>query len=124
MGDGTQGGLVRKIEETVSAMQMTTSVRVREVKIWPGGGVTVIINDERRYVQYMKEIPMFLEDQMQVADLNIPLKSNLKDPEQETGKCILQITEMRTRPEKAEKEYMPMREVDKKVERKNNVFQK
>ena len=31
---------------------------------------------------------------------------------------------MRTRPEKAEKEYMPMREVDKKVERKNNVFQK
>ena len=74
MGGDTQGELARKIEEIVKAVEWVTGGKAREVKILPGGGVTVIINDGR-YAKIMDEVPMFLEDPHAVADLNIAFKN-------------------------------------------------
>ena len=115
MDDEIQGGLVRKIEVIVKASQEITGGRVREVKVSPGGIITVIVNDERRIPHCMGEFPMFLEDPDSVADLNISLKTKLKDSELETGKFIRQIADMQTFAKKAERESMIMREENIKL---------
>ena len=93
MDDEIQGGLVRKFEVIVKASQEIIGGRAREVKVSPGGIITVIMNDERRISHCMGEFPMFLEDPESVANLNISLKTKLRDSELETGKYIRQMAD-------------------------------
>ena len=90
----------------VKASQEITGGRVREVKISPGGIITVIMNVKRRIPHCMGEFPMFLEDPDSVADLNISLKTKLKDSELENGKFIRQIAD---------------KEKDNKIMREENI---
>ena len=124
MDDEIQDGLARKIEEIVKASQKITGGRVREVKVSPGGGITIIMNDERRYPHCMGEFPMSFEDPDSVADLNISLKNKLKDSELEAGKYIRQITDMQICAKKAEEENMIMREENIKLRKAGEAAQR
>ena len=116
MDDEIQGGLVRKIEAIVKASQEIIGGRVREVNVSPGGIITVIMNDERRISHCMGEFPMFLENPESVADLNIPLKTKLRDSELETGKYIRQMADKK-------KDNMMIREENNKLRKAGEAAQ-
>ena len=105
INDVSPSQLVKKIEELLTAVEVATSKKVREIKFSQCGDLTAIINDER----YLHENLRLFEDPDSVAGFSDSNKLQeaqkaLQEAHKEIGKLIQRSHDMQKQAEKAERE--------------------